>query len=127
MKLRMPFKYYETKRWANFQPHTLQNDCKIAVKLLFCGVCWHFTANKDHDPQQLNIQIVSAYETLYAFQVYETKRRAKFQLHTLQNDCKIAEKLLFCGVCWHFTANKDHDPLQFNNQIISAYKTLPAF
>ena len=71
MKLCIPFKYYMTKGWAKFQPHTLQNDCKIAEKLLYCGVCWHFTADKDHDPQQLNNQIVSAYETFQALQAFQ--------------------------------------------------------
>ena len=127
MNLCMPFEYYETKRWAKIQLHNLQNDCKIAEKLLFCGV-WNISRQtRTMIPSNSTTRSSLPIKLCMPFKYYETKRWAKFQLHTLQNDCKIAEKLLFGGVCWHFTANKDHDPQQLNNQIVSGYETLHAF
>ena len=63
------FGEYGAETWLTSLSHSTRKACKNSEKLLFCAVCWHFTANRDHDPQQLNNQIVSAHQTLHAFQV----------------------------------------------------------
>ena len=82
----------------------------MCIRDRFWCVRWHFTAIKDTIPNNSTSRSSPPMKLCSLVKYYETKGWAKFQLHTLQNDCKIAEKLLFCGVCWHFTAIKDMIP-----------------
>ena len=100
----------QRERWVKFQPHTHKNDCKTAEKHLFCGVCWHFTANQTMIPNNSTTRLSLPMKLCMPFKLYVTKRWAKFQLHTHQNDCKIAEKLLFCGCLLTFHLKQGHDP-----------------
>ena len=84
-------------------------------------------ANKDHDPQQLNNQIISAYETLHAFQLLWEKEEPSFSSILSKMIAKLLKSYCFVEFVDISRQTKDHDPQQLNNQILSAYETLPAF